>query len=256
VIGEPSSQLAWPDPPWRISGRTLTAWFEIDRELLERAVPDALRRPATEPSWARLRFYDARFESLADADTHPLVPRSGTFREAVIAFPARAAGSDGDATMFMWADSEAYTTWGREVFGWPVLRGRIDLDGSLWDADLAAGATGSAAASMAAGSAAMVDVTLGDRRDGGRAGGYWVTPRRTLLRAGLDGERHELVAARPRLLDPGAAYDCRATVRLDLEPAHPLHGLDITAGDVFLVDGFSMVVGEQVDVHPGTRAAR
>jgi hypothetical protein len=249
VSGEPSPQLAWPDPPWRISGRTLTAWFEIDRERLERAVPEELRRAAGEPSWARLRFYDARFESLADADPHPLVPRSGTFREAVIAFPARAARTDGDATMFMWADSEAYTTWGREVFGWPILRGRIDLEGSLWNAELVAGATGSAVASMAAGSAVMDGVTLGERRDSGRAGGWWVTPRRTLLRGGLDGERHELVAAQPRLLEAGAAYDCRATVHLDLDPAHPLHGLDAAAGDVFLVDGFSMVVGEQVDVH-------
>ena len=32
MTGEPPSQLAWADPPWRISGRTLTAWFEIDRE--------------------------------------------------------------------------------------------------------------------------------------------------------------------------------------------------------------------------------
>ncbi len=244
-----SAQLAWPDPPWRISGRTLTAWFAIEREVLERALPPGLRCSPTEPTWARLRFYDASFESLAEGPTHPLVPRSGTFREAVIAFPACAGGTSGDATMFMWADSEAYTTWGREIFGWPILRGQVDLEGSLWGPEVTDSSTGGARATMTAGSAAMVGAKLAGRRESGRAGGCWLTPRRTLQRAGLDGERTEVVAARPRLLDPGRAYDCHAEVRLDLDPTHPLHGLRVAAHDVSFVDGFKMIVGEQLEVH-------
>lgn len=244
-----SAQLAWPDPPWSIGGRTLTAWFAIDPELLSRVLPAELSCPPAEPAWGRLRFYDARFESLADGPTHPLVPRSGTFREAVIAFPACAGPASGDATIFMWADSEAYSTWGREVFGWPILAGRIDLEGSVWGPGLEPGAAGSARARMVAGSAALTDVEVVSERESGQSSGWWLTPRRTLLRAGLDGEQTDVVAVRSRLAEPGTAYECRAEVSFRLDAAHPLHGLAVTAHDVSVVDEFSLVVGEEFEVH-------
>lgn len=104
-----SAHLAWCDPPWLITGRTITAWFPVPRAVLGASLPRSLRR-AGEESWARLRFYDARFEACDALQGAPLAPRTGAFREAVVAFPAASGGHEGDATMFMWADDEPYTT--------------------------------------------------------------------------------------------------------------------------------------------------
>ena len=75
--------------------------------------------------------------------------------------------------MFMWADDEAYTTWGREVFGWPILRGEFTFEGTIWDSPLAAGAPGSAMLQASAGRASLIatcgSATRSSRRR--RAGG-------------------------------------------------------------------------------------
>jgi hypothetical protein len=242
-----SPHIAWCDPPWTITGRSITAWFPIPRAVLEASLPRHLRR-ADGDDWARLRFYDARFEARdADENAH-FAPRTGAFREAVVGFPAAVGGLEGDGTMFMWADDEPYTTWGREVYGWPILRGELTLEGSLWDSPLAAGARGSALLTAASGTAAVTDVELGEQIELSTAGGWWITPRRRLERAGLDGERADVVAARPQIVSPGDAYDARGTVRFELASGHPLHGLSPAVDRVVVVDGFELIVGGEVEV--------
>jgi hypothetical protein len=242
-----SAHIAWCDPPWLITGRTVTAWFPVPQGVLEASLPRSLRRDGEEP-WARLRFYDARFEVCDPPPDAPLAPRAGAFREAVVAFPAAAGGCEGDATMFMWADDEPYTAWGREVYGWPILRGALTLEGSIWDAQLAPGATGSCQLWAASGSAALEGVEIAGPVDSTTSGGWWLNPRRRLERAGLEGERNDIVAARPRILNPGLAYAASGSLRLAFAPGHPLHGLTPTAERVVLVDGFELIVGEEVTV--------
>ena len=251
-----SSQVAWPDPPWSISGRTLTAWFDVPRSLLEAVLPDYLLPPESTGSWARLRFYDAAFRAVGARELHPLVVREGRFREAVVAFPAACGDFLGDSTLFMWADSEAYTTWGREVFGWPVLRGAIELGGPLWEPELAAGAAGHARMSEPRGSAGISAVELGEQLEHSAPGGCWLTPRRVLHRAGLGGETVDVVAVVPRVISAGTSYAARGEVRLDFPFPHLLHTVDAADAELKVVDGFELVVGEQVHTLPPSRRAR
>jgi hypothetical protein len=242
-----SAHIAWCDPPWTITGRSITAWFPIPRAVLEASLPRHLRR-ADGDNWARLRFYDARFEARDAAESRSFAPRAGAFREAVVAFPAAAGALAGDATMFMWADDEPYTTWGREVYGWPILRGELTLEGTIWDSPLVAGARGSAALRASAGSAAVAGVELGEQIESSTSGGWWITPRRRLERAGLGGERADVVAARPRIVSSGRVYDASGDVRLEFASGHPLHGLAPAVDRVVLVDGFELIVGGEVEI--------
>jgi hypothetical protein len=249
-----AAHLAWCDPPWTITGRSITAWFPIPRAVLEASLPRHLRREDSD-DWARLRFYDARFEARNVGEGAPFAPRTGAFREAVVAFPAAAGSLEGDATMFMWADDEPYTTWGREVYGWPILRGELMLEGSIWDSPLAAGARGSALLNAAYGTAAVTEVELGEQVELSTAGGWWITPRRRLARAGLDGELEDVVAARPEIVSPGRAYDASGAVRFGFAAGHPLHGLAPEVDHVVVVDGFELIVGGEVEiVEPSTTA--
>lgn len=245
-----SSQLAWPDAPWRITGRTLTAWFPVPDGVLRAVVPGYLRSPA-EKSWGRLRFYDARFESLDQRPQHPLVPRSGAFREAVVAFSANGAGLEGDSTMFMWADDDVYRTWGREIYGWPILTGTIDLEGSLWQPSLDLSATGSARLHCAAGEAAMVEVVVsGVAEQSPTRPLWWLTPRRRFDGRRLPSDNEEIVAVRPDIAHPGVAYAGQGVVQLDFVAGHPLHGLSVEVDRVVVVDGFELVVPGQIVVSP------
>jgi acetoacetate decarboxylase len=242
-----SSHIAWCDPPWLITGRSITGWFPVPRTVLEASVPPRLRREGGD-DWARLRFYDARFQACGASEEAHLAPRAGAFREAVVAFAAVAGELEGDGTMFMWADDEAYTTWGREVFGWPILRGGFTFEGTIWDSPLAAGARGSAMLRASAGTAAIGDVRLGEQIDSSTSGGWWITPWRRLERAALDGERTDVVAARPRIVRPGRTYDATGAIRLEFAPGHPLHGLVPQADRVVVVDGFELIVGGDVEI--------
>jgi len=246
VVG--SAHLAWPDPPWRITGRTLTAWFPVPDSVLEGSLPWYLRPVPGEPL-ARLRFYDARFQTRSERIQHPLVSPAGAFREAVVAFPVEAGGLEGDATMFMWADDDAYRSWGREVFGWPVLPGTVELQGTLWDTPIEALARGSARLTAPAGTAVIRDVTIHDRIEPTTTtGGWWLTPRRIHEHVGGVVDREEVVAARPRVIQTGVS--CRATgaVEFDFAEGHPLHGLRVRPEKLVVVDGFELLVAADVVV--------
>jgi hypothetical protein len=249
-----SAHIAWCDPPWLITGRSITAWFAVPPAVIEASLPPCLRRAGAE-HWARLRFYDARFEARdAGEGTLPAL-RAGGFREAVVAFNAVAGDLEGDATTFMWADDEPYTTWGREVYGWPILRGELVLEGSIWDSPLATGAGGSGTLRASSGTAALTEVQLGEPTESATAGGWWITPRRRLKRAGLDGEHTDIVAARPQILSPGRAFDATGVIQFEFTSGHPLHGFAPTVDRVVLVDGFELVVGGEVEVvEPSTAA--
>ena len=243
----PSPQPDWHDPPWRMRGRAVTAWFELPWDVAKVVLsPDVL--PAPVPSLrSRLRFYRMEFQPLRPRPGRYLELREGEFREGVIGIPARGPGVEGEISAFLWTDSEDYLIWGREAFGWPVRLAEIGLDGDLWSAAPGIGRTGSARVTDRWGTAALVGVELTDPASSGTPGGVWLTPRRLLLH-GQDGPRDErqLLAVRPEVRKPGSAYAARGRVTFDFSQPHPLAGLGAHEAQVEFVDDFELVVGRNV----------
>jgi len=242
----PSATEAWMDPPWLMTGRSLTAWFMAPWDCVEASLsPDLL--PDHAPSVrVRLRLYDLAYAALSEDRPGVTAPRSGRFREAVFGVPARSGDVVGEVSVFMWADGGDYIAWGREVFGWPVLHGSFELDGAFWDGD-AARAT-SARMSSAAGSVALADVRLDAGNDVGSPAGVWLTPRRRLERAGLDDDSRDVLVVRPDVRRPGQLSSGTCRVVVDLESTHPFGSLSTIDAEVVGAAGFEIVVGANVDV--------
>lgn len=244
----PSPQVAWADPPWQLTGRVVTTWFDVPRAQVEQVLSPSLW-PAEAPTVrARLRFYNIAFTALADTARAPWLASEGRFREAVIAFQASAGSLNGEVSLFMWTDSDPYLMWGREVFGWPLLRGRIDLAGPLWESQTLLGSRGTATLSVPDGSIALAIGDVTNEVKEKRAPPCWLTPRRVLHRAGLDDETRELLIVRPNVQNPGVHYTASGSVVLEFATTHPLHGLAVGDADYEVVDGIELVVGSDVDV--------
>ena len=122
----------------------------------------------------RLRFYDLEYRS--DAPTTS-ADSSGRFREAVVAFPATYGTTVGEVSAYMWSDSDTYMHWGRDVFGWPVLRLPIHLDGDIWSGSPTPGATGTASIDLEDGSRASIRVDGTGADIAPPTPAAWITPR-------------------------------------------------------------------------------
>ena len=235
----PSRFGAWPASPWVIRGRQATAWFTVPDAVVARYLHPDLRPPAApggHPS--RLRFY-------------AMEAHGERFHEAVVSLPARAGGLDGEVTVVLWSDSEAYRTWAREAFGWPVLDAEFAYAGALWSDELGAGATGSSRARVREGEVALsVDEGLAPSAPAAAwmVRRPWLTMRRTVHRGGLDGETREVFQVRPELRRPGARLAGRGSVRFALAPEDPLTALGEIGCEIEVLDGFELVVGADVDL--------
>jgi hypothetical protein len=244
----PSPHPAWQDPPWLLAGRVITAWFMVPWEVAKRAMsPDLMPDPANEVR-IRLRFYELTFEALGENPGQSLAPRAGRFREAVVGFPARFGERAGEVSLFMWTDSDTYLMWAREAFGWPLLRGEIQLEGSAWTSDELEGSTGRAAVETDWGTARLVDATVGQQASNGSPAAWWLTPRRLLRRGGLDGELRELLAVRPAVRKQGTRYSGVGRVAFAFREPHPLAGLGEADAELDVADGFELVVAETVEL--------
>jgi hypothetical protein len=209
--------------------------------------PDLLPAQSS-TSRARLRFYDIAYKSLAAPSQSSLGQHEGRFREAVVAFLAQADGINGEVSLFMWTDSDAYMMWGREVFGFPLIRGAIDLSGPLWEGPTVSGCSGRARLSIPSSSASLDIDEVQHELPASAATPWWITPRRILRRAGLDDERREVLMVRPMIRRPGVRYAAAGHVSCEFEMGHPLHGLEARDADCDVVEGFELVVGSDVEV--------
>jgi hypothetical protein len=209
--------------------------------------PDLLPKRADEVR-IRLRFYDLSFTALHPSHTQPLAPTTGRFREAAVGFPACWQGVEGETSLFLWADSETYVMWAREAFGWPVLRGQIELTGRLWSDDELLGASGGARVTDAWGSAFLEDAIVQSSAGSGSPAARWLTPRRLLRQGGLDGEVREVLMVSPTPLAAGARYKGTARANFTFDQRHPLARIPEAEAELDMVDGFEIVVGEKVDV--------
>jgi hypothetical protein len=238
---------AWADPPWEMRGRSLTAWFEAPWAALERVLSPDLLPPPTAAVRMRIRFYDLEFRALGGAPAGHIAPQSGRVREAVVAVPARAGVSEGDATLFMWCDSDPYLLWGREVFGWPLARGEIRLEGDLWSRALVEGVRGDCELSVEGGRVAVVGVQVAGSLDGGVPVAGWIAPRRRVEIATGE-EMRDVTITWPRVVDPGVRFAAVGEGRIEFRAPHPLAGVVVDRPDISIADRFALVVGENVDV--------
>jgi hypothetical protein len=242
----PSPLSAWSDPPWILSGRVATAWFMIERARLAQFLsPDLMPRGDAGEVPARVRFYDVRFH-----DEHEPRRSVGRFREAVVAFASSAGSTDGEVSLFMWTDDDTYMLWGREIFGWPLERATVILSGKLWR-DEPLPASGSAGSSTARCATGELGLRIDEVSPAAAASGptpIWITPRRVLRRAGLDGDTREVLLVRPEIVDRGRRYEARGSAWITFLPGHPLAGLDVATPTFEVVDGICIRVGGDVDV--------
>lgn len=243
----PSPIEAWMDPPWLMSGRSMTAWFAVPWMMVEASLSPDLRRSTMESVRIRLRFYDLAYTALSADRPGVIAPRTGRFREAVFGVPARFGEIDGEVSVYMWADSTDYTAWGREVFGWPVLPGSIQLDGGFWSGDSAIGATATAVMKSGSGSVSLVDVAVKSEASRGTPAGTWLTPRRRVQRSGLSSDERSVLIVRPEVRRPGRCFSGTCRVIIDLAEPHPFASLGAFNAELEAADGFEIVVGGDVD---------
>jgi hypothetical protein len=247
---------AWADPPWEMRGRSLTAWFEAPWTALERVLSPDLLPPRATSVRMRIRFYDLEFSALGGAPAGHSAPQSGRVREAVVAVPALAGETEGDATLFMWCDSDPYLLWGREVFGWPLARGEIRLEGDLWSRALSEGAHGDCELSVEGGRVAVVGVQVGRSLERGVPVAGWIAPRRRFEIATGE-EIRDVTITWPRVVDPGVAFAAVGEGSIEFRAPHPLAGVVVDRPDISIADRFVLVVGENVDVlASGTPSSR
>ena len=241
----------WPDPPWQMRGTTVTAWFVPPRPLLE-SVLGLLRDDHDQDRLARVRFYDVEF---AGQSRNPSVAAQGRFREAVVAFPARVDDLIGEVSVFMWTDSDAYLTWSREAFGWPLHRAGFDLAGGVRGGSTDEG-TGSAAFDHGAITIEVTGPDPGGSVEPVPGSGTWITPRMIIPSDPAAAGQIEINAVTPRVVTAGVERPVRVHARLSLPAGHPLHGLDPVVTRAEVRTGCELVVGETVRTLRAYEASR
>jgi hypothetical protein len=179
----------------------VTAWFETDFDAVDHLIsPSFVSAMGHQGVPTRLRFYDIAFEP-RDGSPEEKTRNSGTFREAVIAFKGNISGVDGEFSAWMWADDDTYIAWGREIFGWPLVRGQIDINGAIFNSS----SSGQTACSLVTKDFSLhlsIDDEPVEDLSFGPASN-WLTPRRILFPDGQETERRDLNIVRPSVLDPG-----------------------------------------------------
>lgn len=242
----PAPDVAWGDPPWLMSGVSATAWFTTAPDAVA-----ALVSPTFEPLQAgggvptRLRFYQNDFEP-RDGDPAFRSQMAGQFREAVIAFKGRIAGVDGEYSAYMWTDSDRYLMWGRENFGWPLLRADTSLVGGLWQAE----ATGESSRCriMAADFTATLEISSdGTEEPVTGPGPNWLTPRRLLFPGADEPERRDLLVVRPEVIRSGRFTRREGQLRIDAPAGSwPASLAPLGAVEVHALEDFEICVGHDV----------
>jgi acetoacetate decarboxylase len=113
-------------------GRAIALWYRLaDPDEARRHVPRSVAME--DDPIVRARFWDLEHDASApvhDAD-RPAEHGWTAIREAVVAFPVRYRHVEGDLPTYMYADDPIYIAMGRELMGWPVRGGAIELDAAL-----------------------------------------------------------------------------------------------------------------------------
>ena len=144
--------MAYGPVPWQMIARTLAVWYRLaDPAEAHRHSHPGLRIDA-DPV-VRARFWDIRHDAGRAGPPHrrdlphsqevpdpPEVPGPQDtthphdfveLREASVGFPVQFGPDHGDDTVYMFATDPAYTAFGREMMGWPVVHGDVLVEGAM-----------------------------------------------------------------------------------------------------------------------------
>jgi hypothetical protein len=233
-----------------MSGSSVTAWFEADSDAVRKLLsPSFIPLEGIEGVPARVRFYDVSFEP-RDGSPEDKARGAGTFREAVIAFKGSIAQVNGEFSAWMWSDGDVYNAWGREVFGWPMVRAEINIDGGLFDSEGSGQTTFSLVTKEFSLHLEVNDEPIEELTPGPSAN--WLTPRRILFPGGEEAERRDLHIVRPTVLQPGLLS--RHAGKLAQEGGQDTWISTLKPlGEVVVQSsrGFSIAVGDVVDTVQG-----
>lgn len=123
-ITERGASVAYVPPPWHMRGRTIAILFRLqDPDEARRHVPAQLEMD--EDPVVRARFWDMTYDAVPG--TEPGTRGTRRFLEAVVAFPVRYGSLSGDYPTYMYSDDWVYITAGREIQGWPVRGGDVEM---------------------------------------------------------------------------------------------------------------------------------
>ncbi len=242
----PSPIPLWADPPWLMSGRCLTAWFETDTDRVRSILsPLFIPKLGKKGVVTRLRFYDINYSPAANKEA--LIPgNSGSFKEAVVAFAGEMAGVQGEYSAFMWTDSLTYFSWGRENFGWPLLISEIELSGTFWDSSSKDQVRSSISAEGASWELVSENQVLETLTIGPAAN--WLTPRRTLFTSTGAFEERDLLIVRPKIIEPGLLTTHKGELRFSASPESIFAGLQpLGSCTVHQHSAFLLSVGDDVE---------
>lgn len=246
----PAPQHLWADPPWILSGTSITAWFEVDADIVSKLVSPAFKSVSGDKGViTRLRFYDINFEP-RDGSPAFKSKMGGSFKEAVVAFKGSIADVDGEFSAFMWTDDDIYIGWGREIFGWPLIRSEITLKGRSWD-QTSTEDSNCRVKSKDFDLSLVMDDGSGIEQPVGK-GANWLTPRRVIFPAGTEPDRHDLNIVRPTILDMGNFYVHKGEVQFNVDKGSIIEGLKpLTVPVIHKHANFRICVGDNVETIQG-----
>jgi len=215
--------VGYRPPPWAMRGRAIAIWYRLARpdEVL-RHLPRSVQVDA-DPV-IRARFWDLRHDAGPPSrdEERPDGSSWTPIREAVVAIPVRHGSVQGDLPQYMYADDPVYIAMGREVMGWPVRGGRIEIDGPADDAPVDVG-TAIVARLIRGGTTVMsasLTITGDVRREEGPIPPRWITEK-VIPRADAPGVAvAQLLATGPERI-----------ARRDIRPATASLAFSETPGD-------------------------
>jgi Acetoacetate decarboxylase (ADC) len=242
------------DPPWVLRGSSVTAWFPTSAGMVKRMLSPDLE-PVEEHGGVptRLRFYWVDYGRVdgnpADRDgSAGNWSRAGSFHEAVVAFAVSVGGSRGEVSCFMWTDDESYLLWGREAFGWPLLRADVRTGGTIWDGSQSRKAFDASARADGIELGLSGKIIGADER-AGLSPATWLTPRRTITWGadGKFGQMRELLLVHPQVIRAGQHVACQGDVEFRAPDGHPLASIRPLAEPILdAALNFEIIVGGQV----------
>lgn len=240
----PAPTSIWGEPPWVMSGTSVTAWYETDVDYVRQLISPAFV-PVIGPNGGiptRSRYYTIDYvpRDVADADRERF---SGRFIETVVAFKGFIADVPGEYSAYMWTDDERYRCWGRENFGWPLVPARFDFSGDFWRDGSGSGV--SVIEDDALTMTLKVDDSTPEPLERGPAAN-WLTPRRILFPGSA--ERRDLLVVRAESIEPGEFTRRQGHLEIQAKPNSWANGLvPIGPVDIHAMVGFKIIVGHDVD---------
>ena len=245
----PSPIDLWADPPWYMSGKCVTAWFETDIARVKKILtPSFIPKVGQNGVITRLRFYDLNF-SPVNSEKFSNERYSGRFKEAVVAFAGEIDGIKGEYSAFMWTDNLVYFSWGRENFGWPLMLSEIELSGNFWDSSTLGETKGRISAESATWELTCQNEVL-ETLDVG-SGTNWLTPRRILYPQQNTFDNRELLVVNPTILEPGTLTSHQGKVNFSAADNSIFAGLQpLGTTTIHQHSNFLLSVGQDVESRP------